>query len=248
MAEKSILFSTEMVKAIQAGRKTMTRRIVKPQPPTNTALIWGPEWYETSVIGKDCELKPGALVYGISDDDGEWGIKCPYAPSDVLWVRETWYYEWHMHDLTAGEPDLPSGRYSHRYVYKADNPDYPVDVGVGQHGWRPSIHMPRAAARLFLRVKSVRVERVQEISERDADAEIFGGDFAHHPSVCYKFSPVYNSDGACIEPGGCYCAGYSLVELFSMYWNDINKKRGYGWDVNPWVWVIEFEVIKDATD
>ena len=239
MAEKSILFSTEMVKAIQAGRKTMTRRIVKPQPPTNTALIWGPEWYETSVIGKDCELKPGALVYGISDDDGEWGIKCPYAPSDVLWVRETWYYEWHMHDLTAGEPDLPSGRYSHRYVYKADNPDYPVDVGVGQHGWRPSIHMPRAAARLFLRVKSVRVERVQEISEGDAIAEgleIMQGphDFPRYGAPQCGDRPPYWE----IDPR----------DAFMWLWDSLNAKRGFGWNMNPWVWVIEFEVIKDAAN
>ena len=219
MAEKSILFSTEMVKAILAGKKSVTRRVIKPQPAMR--------------------LEPSELPQYPDEwfDENGYYWRCPYPPGTVLWVKETWY---DRRDRTPETQDLNAVHYAADWQ--------PTDEIAYLHYKRPSIHMPRAAARLFLRVKSVRVERVQEISERDADAEIFGGDFAHHPSVCYKFSPVYNSDGACIEPGGCYCAGYSLVELFSMYWNDINKKRGYGWDVNPWVWVIEFEVIKDATD
>jgi len=175
---KPIIFSTEMVRAMLDGRKTQTRRVIKPQPES---------------------MKDGKLP------------KCPYQPGDILWVRETWYYEEHMHELTAGDPDLPSGRYKHRYICKASDPDYPV----GNKGWRPSIHMPREAARIFLRVIDVRVERLQEITEEDARAE---GCDANIP------------DGV-----------PSSIVWFYEIWNRLNARRGYGWDTNPWVWVIEFE-------
>ena len=102
---------------------------------------------------------------------GEYYIsdkKCPYGVvGDRLWVRETWYYEEHMHDLTEGMPDLPCGLYSHRLVYKADCTDYPVNVGVGRQGWCPSIFMPRWASRILLEVTDIKVERLQDITEED---------------------------------------------------------------------------------
>ena len=183
---KPIIFSTEMVRAILDGRKTQTRRVIKPQPES---------------------MKDGKLP------------KCPYQPGDILWVRETWYYEEHMHELTAGDPDLPSGRYKHRYICKASDPDYPV----GNKGWRPSIHMPREAARLFLLVKAVRVERLQEITEEDVLAE------------------------------GCGLASWTQDDWpktagFAQLWDSLNAKRGYGWKNNDWVWVIEFERTEATTD
>ncbi len=211
---KPIIFSTEMVRAILDGRKTQTRRVIKPQPES---------------------MKDGKLP------------KCPYQPGDILWVRETWYYEEHMHELTAGDPDLPSGRYKHRYICKASDPDYPV----GNKGWRPSIHMPREAARLFLLVKAVRVERLQDITEQDAIAEgalytDFGthvptwkasldGGKTYHPARPqqhngWHMSPV-NS------PDQCY---FTATSAFAGYWNRLNAKRGHSWDTSPWVWVIEF--------
>jgi hypothetical protein len=197
---KPIIFSTPMVQAILDGRKTQTRRIVKPQP--------------SSGIRKSVFVKSG-----LEDGHGR-EIKPRYQPSDILWVRETWYYEEHMHDLTEGEPDLASGRYSHRYVYKADNRDYPVNVGVGEHGWKPSIHMPREAARIFLQVTNVRVERLQDITEEDAIAEGMSKTLV---------------DGVTF---------ISAKGKFHALWDTLYAKCGYSWENNPWVWVYEFMRIK----
>lgn len=162
---KPILFSTPMVQAILEGRKTQTRRVVKPQP-----IKKGHFW---------------TLDY----------TRMPYKPRDILWVRETWYLE-----TFYG---------AHSYVYRASEPNYPVNVGAGQHGWRPSIFMPQDVARIFLRVKEVRVEKVQDITEEDTINE-----------------------------------GVNNKEKFALLWDKLNKKRGYGWEANPWVWVIEFERIE----
>ena len=154
---KPILFNTDMVRAILAGQKTVTRRVVKPQPPGMCSTLNYDEEGHTVKFLADADC-----IYFVYE------AKAPYQPGDLLYVRETWYYESHMEDMTAGEPDLPSGAYSHRYIFKADCQDYPVNVGVGPHGWRPSIHMPREAARIFLRVTDVRVERLQDITETQA--------------------------------------------------------------------------------
>ena len=155
-----------------------------------------------------------------------WESSCrKYVAEDTLWVRETWFYEMHMQDREQEAPDLPSGCYSHRYVYKADSPEYPVDIGVGATGWRPSIYMPREAARLFLRVTDVRAERLQDITEADALAE----------------GMRYDGKGS----SRLWTARDAYIDL----WDKLNAKRGFGWDSNPYVWVIEFEKIeKEAPD
>ena len=125
---KPILFNTEMTKAILDGRKTVTRRVVKLD------------------LGLADTDKNDSSYLKVPDKYGDYHDAkdlCRYQEGDILWVRETWYYENHMHDLTAGEPDLLNGEYSHRYVYRASSPDYPVNIGVGKHGWKPSIHMPK---------------------------------------------------------------------------------------------------------
>lgn len=207
---KPILFSTEQVRAILEGRKTITRWVAKNIPEGT---------HRVKQIGENLFV----AYWGIHSNgmylNGATEIKCPYQPGDILWVRETWYYEEHMHELTAGDPDLPSGRYKHRYIYKASDPDYPVDVGVGNKGWRPSIHMPKEAARIFLRITDVRVERVQVITAQDAKRE---GMFA--PYIASKTGYETEMRGEVRD-----------------YWDYLNTKRGYGWDHNPWVWVIEFE-------
>jgi len=204
---KPIIFSTDMVRAILAGRKTMTRRVIKPQIVThNTA------------DGQVEESLDAYFARNRKDMELLCAVCAPYQPGDILWVRETWFYEMHMHDLTAGEPDLPGGRYSHRYVYRASSPDYPVDVGVGACGWCPSIHMPREAARIFLRVTDVRVERLQEM-------------------------PLYDvwDEGTPQMPGNVDADGAVGHEDFKYLWDSLNAKRGYGWDKNPFCWVITFE-------
>lgn len=157
---------------------------------------------------------------------GEYYIsdkKCPYGVvGDRLWVRETWYYEEHMHDSTEGTPDLPGDLYSHRLVFKADCPDYPVNVGVGQHGWRPSIFMPRWASRITLEITDVKVERLQDITEEDAEREGISDE--------WPILPVYDT------------AKKRLRNL----WDSINGgKPGKTWNDNPWVWVIEFRRINN---
>ncbi len=194
MKEHPIPFSQEMVRAILDERKTQTRRVIKPQP------LWVGE---PSVPFKTKDCNPNGI------------INCPYGKKgDWLWVRETWYYEEHMHDLTAGEPDLPNGRYKQRCVYRASSPDYPVNVGVGKQGWTPSIHMPRWASRITLEIDEVRVERLQNITKEDAMDE------GVIPLMC---------------PG-------DYREAFKNLWDVIYSKRGYGWEVNPLVWVIEFHI------
>ncbi len=137
MRELPILFSTPMVLAILDGRKTMTRRVVKPQP------LW--------VAGPHIPFKtPDANPKGI--------IKCPYGqPGDRLWVRETW---------ADNIPGCPNG-----ITYRADHIDPKGDGPANPIKWKPSIHMPKAAARIWLEVVSVRVERLNSISEGDAKAE-----------------------------------------------------------------------------
>ncbi len=201
---KPILFITEMVQAILAGKKTETRRLIKLRYKQDesgfivmTNMGTG-ERYLEKVDEEEMTFDPSRY------------INPQYQPGDILYVRETCFYESHMEALTVGKPDLPNGRYSHRYIYKADDPDYPVNIGVGATGWKPSIHMPKVAARIWLKVKEIRVERLQDIDD----------------------------DGVVAE-------GLQIGDPYDELWNSTIKKKKdlplYGWDANPWVWVIKFE-------
>ena len=194
MKQIPILFSTPMVQAILEGRKTQTRRVVKPQP---TNFVDDPLHYLWPVPCIQCNL-------------GLESIKCPYGqPGDVLWVRETFCR------LDYGA-----------FLYKAsfDNT---------QKGWKPSIHMPKEACRLFLRVKSVRVERLQAISEQDAVAEgvYFYDDREEHKGFKNTYEHYVDTEKVCIRPSGS----------FLTLWEKINGRESV--NANPWVWVVEFERI-----
>lgn len=143
-----------------------------------------------------------------------------YKPGDVLWVRETFCevpYEYEHIPIEGGHITIP------KYAYKADSEvDY---TGI----WKPSIHMPREAARLFLRVISVRVERLQDISEEDARAE-----------------GCVDTRGFIWSPDNEYNNPHSATDDFKVLWDSLNVKRGYGWDTNPWVWVITFKRVEDG--
>lgn len=187
MKERPIIFSGPMVRAILDGRKTMTRRVVKPQP-------------ETACMISD---STASLCY-----PGMLWRKCPYGvPGDLLWVRETW--------ATTEQAGVhPSDA---ELLYRATDPDW-----VTWDGWRwsPSIFMPRWASRLTLRIMSVSVERVQEIPEADARAEGFK------------------------DVVGKYARGDEARIWFAGRWDAINAASGHGWDANPWVWVVGFEVVR----
>lgn len=185
MAIKPILFNTEMVRAILDGRKSCTRRLVKPEPQG---------YFEVS--------EEPLYIY---DTDGNQGkITPPYQPSDILYVRESYS------ELTFG------------YVYKADGEN--IDHLGNVIKWHPSIHMPKEAARIWLRVTDVRVERLQEITGASIQKEGIEVDQKEYAS---KFDFISE-----------------LFLLFQRLWDSVVKKSDldrYGWDASPYVWVIEFE-------
>ena len=230
MAEKGILFNTEMIRAIMDGRKTQTRRPIRPQPmgrlcysmAGSNAGKWG---YMTEICRKAWGYSGDDILQDPTKEELEKRWTPPCHTDDLLYVRETWFYESHMEDLTAGEPDLPSGRYKHRYVYYADQPDYPVNVGVGATGWRPSIHMPKEAARIWLKVTNVSVQRLKEITNEDAIAEGFEADetFKAHERFAMTWNSIYG---------------------FTKAVNGWRMSSPENWGSNPWVWVISFEQIK----
>lgn len=192
-----ILFKTEMVQALLAGRKTCTRRLVKFLPGKN--LQW------TGYI------KDGLMLYNGKNEPCI--RKAPYQPGDILYVRETW-----------GE-----GYEEGTYIYKADDKlaDLPTFKDSTKLIYHPSIHMPKYAARIWLKVTDVRVERLQEITEAEAILEgaIDNRAFIHSPDNEYDHI-------------------HTAREHFIDIWNSTIKKSDtdkYGWNANPWVWVIEFE-------
>ena len=196
MKPKPILFNTNMVQALLDGRKTQTRRVIKfPHNDTDGDI---PERCAINLDGKYC-------FYLADAQAPMWRIKPRYQPGDILYVRETWNNLWHYED----------GRV---FVYKADDIE-PAPVGK----WRPSIHMPYEAARIFLRVTDVRAERLQDITEKDAKKE-----------GMLRGEEDYDCELAKVFPT-------ASIAAFSRLWDSLNAKRGFAWDSNPWVFVYEFE-------
>lgn len=192
MAIKPILFNSEMVRAILDGRKDATRKIVKGFIPDDA--VWG----YTAFTPKGYISCRGTFADGY----GEKFFKLPCEPGDILYVRETWCKGYLMN---AKE----------RYYYKADDNDFLCT-------WHPSTNMPKQAARIWLRVMDVRVERLQEITAESALTE--GADKYIHANG------TLNED--------------QTITSFIGIWNSTIKKSDidrYGWDANPYVWVIEFE-------
>lgn len=208
---KPILFNTEMTKAILEERKTATRRTVKPQPD------------------RDMKYKLGYCVDGDKRDIGKFGFgsheygghvayaKPPYKIGDYLYVRETWNTS-----CANCEMDCPSICLAPRYRYKADL------MEETQNRWRPSIHMPKEAARLFLWVTDVRVERLQAMTLDDflSEGVVLRPEAFNDPENAYQ----------------------QAQKIFIGIWNPTTDKMIYKWATNPWVHVIEFErVIPDET-
>lgn len=215
MSEKPILFNTEMVRAILSGRKTQTRRVAFPERDLREfrSHKYPNGWWYRGNVFRDFES-----VFYHPDVP-----KCKYRPGDVLWVRETW-------KSATGDPAGGGYALFDTYVYKADGKakdDYPVDELMVEDRWHPSIHMPRQAARIFLLVKDVRVERLQEITVAGLQSE-------------GVIPPGYLSQYTTV---GCAAEWF---DDFKKLWEGTIKKADlplYGWDANPWVWVINFEKI-----
>ena len=221
MAIKPILFNTDMVRAILDGRKSCTRRIIKPQ------------WEECP----HCKYVHNEYIYDKLAEN-VYCARCgyplkpkrrsPYQPGDLLYVRETF--------IQAA---------AHIFWYKADDNSW-ISEGLR---WKPSIHMPKEAARIWLKVTDVRVERLQDITEDGAEAEGMP-DSLDYP-VNKSYCPLCKGDGIIgtvdvhslghMDVDCPYCDSYR--KRFENLWSSINQKSldSYGWNANPYVWVIEFE-------
>jgi hypothetical protein len=229
-AERPILFKAPMVRAILAGRKTQTRRIVTvPWQGRVRALPYGPYYVDT-----DGELFV-ADDYGDYHRIEDWTTSPCGRPGDRLWVRETWRTE----ERHCDRADGIRYRADDDFVVIDDTPeaaDRWIDAhknGVHANRWRPSIFMPRALSRILLHVASVRVERVQAISEEDARAE-----------------GVNPSDAAIVFTNDAHGRAYRVSEMenthrgaFACLWDSLIDEKDTKWNANPWVWRIGFEVV-----
>ena len=218
--ERPIIFSDEMVRAILDGRKTQARVVIEPQLPeiadTLRDIPGENRWWCAIKVGFECGFffeNPG------SDYQHDW--KCPYGTfGDRLWVRENFYID----SFGAGVAQIS---------YAADG-ERGRACGVSDRklpnrcGSVPSKNMPRHCSRINLEITDVRIERVQDIREEDAIAEGVNGGCLEcgHPDPC-----------GCTNPSPDHRDGFIWL------WDHINEKRGFGWESNPWVWVVEFEVV-----
>lgn len=217
MKERPILFNGPMVRAILSGRKTQTRRVITPQP--FHALAGPCEWYTQNKVDREGAMWPGDRVYGFEDETVGYVSKFG-APGDRLWVKETFLHPVSAITMPSGETETyyNGSKGDIRYVADGAKPEWcDLDsrgIPICGSRWRvvrPSIHMPRWASRITLEITDVRVERLQDITEEDALSEGVLGN-QPLPTMC-----------------------------FQSLWDSINKDRGYGWDKNPFVWVIEFK-------
>lgn len=240
MAIKPILFNTEMVRAILDGKKSCTRRLVKPQPDEKHT-------YPLGFVTDSTEKKEvGCFGFGIDEYGGSIQyVKPPYEPGDILYVRETVWQKIGFYLDVDGETK-PSWYNEFRYVVSDKKPETGWNYSWAK---RPSIHMPKEAARIWLKVTDVRVERLQEIDEDG----VWDEGFKFKPPCLTRVS----ADGhTCELDGPCmssikYC-DMTMGELFGReLWNSTIKKSDldrYGWSANPYVFVIEFERCEKPED
>lgn len=220
MSVKPILFNTEMVRAILDGRKTVARRVCKDG---NDYVVPDMSFYDAN---RRTYAVHNYADRGHTDQLSIAERTCPICPGDILYVRETycWCPCWDCGmDTEEGCCDKTARKFYNKdrkeygcYGYKAsfDDSEQPFDR------WRPSIHMPKEAARIWLRVTGVRVERLQEMTVDEAEKEGFREKLTESK---FMKSP--------------------LLQFSELWDTTINKQDldTYGWNANPWVWVIEFE-------
>lgn len=257
--ELPILFNSEMVRANLDGRKTCTRRLVKPQPDEKHTYPLG------FVIDSTEKKEVGCFGFGINEYGGSIQYaKPPYQPGDILYVRETWRVgAWDIFnqmiafdykDGTCGELTYIHDReLFDRLVNQSRNDarqakceyngvDFVWEKGKLPCRWHPSIHMPKKATRIWLKVTDVRAERLQEIDEDG----VWDEGFKFKPPCLTRVSAdghTCDLDGPCMSSIK-YC-DMTMGELFGReLWNSTIKKSDldrYGWNANPWVWTIEYE-------
>lgn len=235
MKERPILFSGPMVRAILEGRKTQTRRVVKPHAP----------WGNVHTVGGPMAGRTDAFWYHYPETDRVGHlVECPYGvPGDRLIVKEaTW--QW-CRKVPNGK--TKTGRPKYRYllhgtvdtgsvIYAADHPQKPLRTTYAEPGmvwhYKHARFMQKHLSRLTLEITDVRVQRVQEISEEDAEAEGIVN-WGHRDGEPWNHWRVADTR---IEED-------SPLPCFEQLWDSINFARGYGWDAKPWVWALTFKRI-----
>lgn len=227
--ERPILFSAPMVRAILAGTKMVTRRIVKLDPDTNTKIMNAFVEYgkPTAAIGAGGH---GGLCWQVGDGTYSIPVRCPYGgPGEILWVRETWQPIWSEH--RNRRPDYTSSDgWAVGYVATDGIREYRDDEYGLTARCKPAIFMPRCLSRITLEVVDVRVERLQEITEEDAERE----------GVERDDSPCDHTRQSCKDVG---CLGPTFRSSFAELWDKLNAARA-PWKSNPWVWRVEFKRVK----
>lgn len=233
-----ILFSTEMVQAILDGRKKMTRRTLHIQPLDDD------KWILATLVGGDSKnigkrhwvtMKDS---YTIARYDDRY-FEQKYSKGDILWVRESflWVMNDHCHDMMEGRRFVYN-----QFVYKASEGKEWFDYAKEKYGyeWKPSIHMPKSACRIFLRVTDVRCERLQDISEQDAVDEGILDIWASSSDGTHAYKNYMHTKKEAMEPCGHWnVVADDAVSSFQSLWAKINGQES--WDANPYVWVVSFE-------
>lgn len=265
MKEKPILFSGPMVRAILNGTKSQTRRVIKPQPPNDVAAVFGGFSY-----GKPLHERP--CPYGLPGDRlwvreswriGAWRDIAHKVAVDYLASRDLTKTPW----IYLDEHDYRQARsrvlraLGQRGILPDQDGEYLWDCGQAPLPWRPSIHMPRWASRITLEVVGVHVERLQDISEEDAKAEgvelwnegipkDHWGYAVHQHNTSYRnylWHGDSNASRSLVEEWHYQYSNYETArESFSSLWHSLSAKRGFGWDANPWVFVIEFKRVMEG--
>jgi len=257
MKEHPIIFSSEMVRAILDGRKTQTRRIIKA--PKLHPDYGYPHWDDAWIDGGENDQYLHIPFSGDAIDRTTHRAYCQYQVGNRLYIKES-------HKLTrfnlGGERWV---RCEYRYEVNDDKAIREFrwkDIPKAQRNrlrkirtwgkWRSSRFMYNFLARIFLEITNIRVERVQDISKKDAIAEglkeFFWDDYsAKLPRVAKDIAKGKRWWNHVIIKRGRKSSVWDCPrKAFRELWNDINAKRGYGWDKNSWVWVIEFKISKDA--
>jgi len=221
MKERPMIYTGDMVRALlrEVDPKTMTRRVMKPQPPTVavpcTCIAGVKHFYTRKEPPPTDSSEPTTETLT---------IKCPYGqPGDRLWVRETWAAEHYWDNKKPSE--IP--------MMDPFNPKYKSPIAFLDTDWggdrvgktRSPIFLPRWASRILLEITAVRVERVQEITPIDAVRE-----------GCPKYHEYDNQ--------GLFIKAISPLDRFHILWDSINAKRGYSWEANPWAWVVVFKRVQ----
>jgi hypothetical protein len=225
-AERPISFSDPMVRAILDGRKTQTRRVIKPQPPEWIDELHGGQL--SSRAPYELENEDNQIVgWGFQDERGTYW-RVPYGkPGDRLWVREAW----------AVVPHVTDNGPKHRAKGDGTGVTWQADWNANPSGfkWKPSIHMPRWASRITLEITGVRVERLDDISEADAMAEgiesrPLSWNSARREFMYYGWLRKHDQ------------WSFSPINSYESLWESINGPES--WAANPWVWVVEFQKVE----